>query len=95
MEKSRFGFGLGLIGASVFLISLILLLPMSGIYYLPSLLGMFVGTVMIAIGVAIAKGADSSLEPRKEDCYYCQGSGKVNRETCPRCGGTGIAPANA
>jgi hypothetical protein len=95
MERSRIGLGVGLIGALIFLTSLFILLPLSGIYYLPSLFGMFGGTVLIAIGIALSKGVEQSLGQAREDCYYCGGSGKVNRETCPRCGGTGIAPVEA
>ncbi|MFW9961444.1 MAG: hypothetical protein ACFFDV_10515 [Candidatus Thorarchaeota archaeon] len=95
MDRSKMGLGLGLIGAFVFLISLFILLPLSGIYYLPSLFGMFSGTVLIAIGIATSKGAGKSLEHSTDDCYYCSGTGKVDRENCPRCGGTGITPAEA
>jgi len=95
MERSRIGLGLGSIGTLAFLISLFILLPLSGIYYLPSLFGMFVGTVLIAIGIALSKDADRSLVQAREDCYYCNGNGKINYETCPRCGGTGITPADA
>ncbi len=94
MERSRTGLALGSIGVLVFLISLFTLLPLAGIFYLPSLFGMFAGTVLIAIGIAISKGADQSLEGSREDCYYCNGSGKVDHENCPRCGGTGISPVN-
>ncbi|PNX52509.1 MAG: hypothetical protein BV458_09230 [Thermoplasmata archaeon M9B2D] len=95
MERSRVGLGLGLTGAIVFLISIFILLPLSGIYYLPSLFGMFAGVVLIAIGIAISKGVDQSLEHPTDDCYYCKGTGKVDRENCPRCGGTGISPPEA
>ncbi|TFG31571.1 30S ribosomal protein S27ae [Candidatus Thorarchaeota archaeon] len=26
-----------------------------------------------------------------DDCYYCEGDGMIDSETCPRCGGTGLA----
>jgi len=95
MERSIIGLGLDLVGALLFLVSLFILLPFSGDSYLLSLFGMFAGTVLIAIGIAISKGVGESLEKTSEDCYYCKGSGKVNRETCPRCGGTGFAPVDA
>jgi hypothetical protein len=95
MEKSRIGLLLDLIGVLLFLISLLVLLPLGAVYYVISLLGMFTGIVSIAIGIALPRGVGKSLEHRSEDCYYCKGSGKVNRETCPRCGGTGFAPADA
>jgi hypothetical protein len=91
MERSIIGPGLVLIGAIFFLVSLFVLLPLSDIYYLLSLFGMFAGTVLIAIGIAKSKGAGKSLDQTRVDCYYCKGSGMVNRETCPRCGGTGFA----
>ncbi len=92
MERSKIGFGLGSIGVLVFLVSLFILLPLSELYYVPSLFGMFAGIVLIAIGVAVSKGAGKSMEVQRKDCYYCRGSGSVSGETCPRCGGTGITP---
>ena len=94
MERLKIGFGLALVGAIVFLISLFLVLPLSELYYVPSLLGMFAGIVLIAIGVAVSKGVDKSMEVVRKDCYYCKGSGSVGSEICPRCGGTGITPDN-
>jgi hypothetical protein len=92
MEKSRLGLVSAVIGIAIFLVSLFIVLPLSGIFYVPSLFGMFAGIVMIAVGVALSKGMEQSLGIENEKCYYCNGSGKVNTETCPRCGGTGISP---
>jgi hypothetical protein len=94
MKRSIIGLMFDLIGAFLFLVSLFILLPLSDSYYVLSLFGMFAGTIFIAIGVAISKEAGKSLEQASEDCYYCKGSGKVNHETCPRCGGTGFPPAD-
>lgn len=93
MERSRLGFLLILLGVIIFLASLFVILPLSSSLYVISLFGMFAGIVMIAIGIAISKEMENSLGIEREECYYCNGSGKVNQETCPRCGGTGIAPA--
>ncbi|MHA1928115.1 MAG: hypothetical protein ACTSV2_06015 [Candidatus Thorarchaeota archaeon] len=90
MERSRLGLVLILIGAILFVISLLVLLLYNDLYLL-SLFTMFISVVLIAIGFAYAKGVDSSIDFPSDDCYHCKGSGKVNTETCPRCGGTGIA----
>jgi hypothetical protein len=92
MERSRLGFLLVLLGVIVLLTSLFVVLPLSSALYVISLFGMFTGVVMIAMGIAISKEMENSLGVDREECYYCNGSGKVNQETCPRCGGTGIAP---
>ncbi len=94
MEQSRIGLGLGSIGVLLFLVSLFIVLPLSELYYAPSLLGMFAGIVLIAIGIAVSKGIGISMELQRKDCYYCKGSGRVSGETCPRCGGTGITPVD-
>ena len=64
-------------------------------FYLLALLLMFGGAILIGVGGALVKGFDSSFEVPKDDCYYCSGNGKVKTEdgfdTCPRCGGTGLA----
>jgi hypothetical protein len=93
MERSKLGFALAITGIIVLLVSLFIVLPLSGIFYVISLFGMFAGIVMIAIGIALSKGMEQSLGIEREKCYYCDGSGKVNQETCPRCGGTGITPS--
>ena len=90
----KIGFGLGLVGVLVFLVSLFIVLPLSELYYVPSLSGMFAGIVLIAIGVAVSKGVGKSMEVQRNDCYYCKGSGSVSGEACPRCGGTGITPVD-
>jgi membrane protein implicated in regulation of membrane protease activity len=93
MERSRLGLVLILIGAILFVISLFVLLLYNDLY-LFSLFTMFLSVILIAIGFAYAKGVDSSIDYPSDDCYHCKGTGKVNSETCPRCGGTGIARAD-
>ncbi len=90
MERSSLGSIFILIGLILFVISLFVLLSYTDLY-LFSLFAMFLSVVLIAIGFAYAKGVDSSIEYPSDDCYHCKGSGKVNTETCPRCGGTGFA----
>lgn len=90
MERSRLGLVFILLGAILFVISFFVLLSYTDLYLL-SLFIMFLSVILIAIGFAYAKGVDSSIDYSTNDCYHCKGSGKVNTETCPRCGGTGIA----
>jgi len=90
MERSRLGLVFILIGVILLVISLFVLLSFTD-FYLHSLFAMFLSVILIAIGFAYAKGVDSSIDYPSDDCYHCKGSGKVNTETCPRCGGTGIA----
>ena len=90
MERSRLGLVFILIGAILFVISLFVLLFQEDLY-LFSLFVMFLSVILIAIGFAYAKGVDSSIDYPSDDCFHCKGTGKVNTETCPRCGGTGIA----
>ncbi len=94
MERKRRGLTLAAIGVLIFVISLTLLLYFVDLY-LVGLLSMFIGVVFIGIGTAIAKEIDASIEMPSDDCYYCKGTGKVGTdeeiETCPRCGGTGLA----
>lgn len=90
MERSHLGSVFILIGAILFIISLFVLLSYSDLYLL-SLFVMFLSVILIAIGYAYAKGVDSSIDYPSDDCLHCKGAGKVNTETCPRCGGTGIA----
>ncbi|MBN2228481.1 MAG: hypothetical protein JW779_02735 [Candidatus Thorarchaeota archaeon] len=91
MERARTGPILFVAGFLLFIVSLVILLQIPSLYLL-SLFSMFMAVVLIAIGAAFTKGIDKSLTQTKDDCYYCNGSGKVNGETCPRCGGTGLAP---
>jgi len=93
MERSRLGLVFILIGVILFVISLLVLLSFTDLY-LHSLFAMFLSVILIAIGFAYAKGVDSSIDYHSDDCYHCKGSGKVNTETCPRCGGTGLARAD-
>ena len=88
MERKKVGPGLILIGAVLFVLSLLVLLPT---LYLASLFMMFIAVILIGVGAAFAKGVDSSLDIPPEECYYCEGSGKKDTEVCPRCGGTGHA----
>lgn len=90
MERSRLGLVFILVGVILFVISFFVLLSFTDLY-LHSLFAMFLSVVLIAIGFAYAKGVDSSIDYPSDDCYHCKGTGKVNTETCPRCGGTGIA----
>ncbi len=93
MERSRLGLILILIGAILFVISLFVLLLYND-FYLFSLFAMFLAVILIAIGFAYARGVDSFIDYTSDDCFYCKGSGKIDTETCPRCGGTGIARAD-
>ncbi len=95
MEKKNKGAVLLGLGAVAFLASIALILPIPE-YYLLSLVLTFVGIVLLGIGGAMIKGFDRSLDPEREACYYCKGTGRVEEageeNVCPRCGGTGIAP---
>ena len=93
MERARLGLSLIVIGALMFVTSLFVLLLYSD-FYLISLFLMFISIVLIAIGFAYAKGVDSSIDIPKAECYHCNGTGKVDDDTCPRCGGTGLARAD-
>jgi len=90
MERSRLGLVFILIGVLLFVTSIFVLLLYSELY-LVSLFTMFLSVVLIAIGFAYAKGVDSSIDFPSDDCYHCKGTGKVETEVCPRCGGSGIA----
>ncbi|MBD3407163.1 MAG: hypothetical protein GF411_13675 [Candidatus Lokiarchaeota archaeon] len=94
MERTRLGLIIAIGGVIIFLIAMLILLPEISLY-VPALLVMFIGITMIGIGGAIAKGFDRSLDVPETDCYYCNGSGKIQgpegSESCPRCGGTGLA----
>jgi len=96
MERRKKGFTFAILGILLFLISLMLLLQIRD-FYLGSLLTMFIAVVLIGLGGAIAKGYDIKLETTTEECYFCNGSGKIEvvegSEICPRCGGTGKAIA--
>lgn len=94
MDRKQRGLILIAIGFVLFAVSLIMLLYF-GDLYLIALFIMFASVVFIGLGTALAKGIDASIEIPKDECYYCNGSGKVDYEgeltTCPRCGGTGLA----
>ena len=94
MERRKKGFTFAILGILLFLISSVLLLQIPD-FYLGSLITMFIAVVLIGLGGAIAKGYDIKLETTTEECYFCNGSGKIEAiegsEICPRCGGTGKA----
>ena len=94
MERRKKGFSFAILGILLFLISLMLMLQIPN-FYLGSLLTMFIAVVLIGLGGAIAKGYDIKLETTTEECYFCNGSGRIKAiegsEVCPRCGGTGRA----
>ena len=97
MERARKGLFIALIGVFLFVLSFFALLNAPDLYLL-SLVLMFVAVVLIGLGSAVAKGFDSSLDSPTDDCYYCKGTGRIGgpdgSETCPRCGGTGLARAD-
>lgn len=94
MVRKRRGLLLVIVGILFFVISMVLLLYFSDLYF-SGLLIMFIGVVLIGMGTALAKEIDASIEIPRDDCYYCGGTGKIGSgeeaETCPRCGGTGLA----
>jgi hypothetical protein len=95
MERKRSGPVLVIVGVVLLLVSLFVLLSVN---YILSLFVMFGSVVLIGIGFAFAKGVDKTLDAPREECYYCQGTGKITsgetQEVCPRCGGTGLARAD-
>ena len=97
MERKQRGILLTAIGIILFLISFFLLLPI-GVLYIISLVFMFIAVVLIGLGSAMALGFDRSLDVTPQTCYYCNGNGEIagidGEETCPRCGGTGLAREN-
>ena len=94
MERKKKGFMFAILGILLFLVSLMLLLQIPD-FYLGSLLTMFIAVVLIGLGGAIAKGYDIKIESITEECYFCNGLGKIKAidgsEICPRCGGSGKA----
>ena len=94
MERRKKGFMFAVLGILLFLISLMLLLQIPDFYF-GSLVTMFIAVVFIGLGGAIAKEYDIKLESMTEECYFCNGLGKIKTidgsEICPRCGGTGKA----
>jgi len=94
VERKRKGFTFAVLGILLFLISLVLLLQIPDFYF-GSLVIMFIAVVLIGLGGALAKGYDIKLETTTAECYFCNGSGRIeakrNSEVCPRCGGTGKA----
>ena len=94
MDRIRTGIVLAILGVSLFLVSLYILWNIEFLYLI-SLLMMFLAVVLIGLGSALAKGFDRSIDVESDSCYYCDGTGKIKgidaSETCPRCGGTGLA----
>ena len=92
MERKRSGPVLVFVGVVLLVVSLFVLLSLS---YIFSLFVMFGSVVLIGIGAAFTKGVDKTLDAPREECYYCQGTGRITsgeiQEVCPRCGGTGLA----
>ena len=93
MKRSK-GLMLIVIGMILFVASILVLLYIQE-FYLASLLLMFVSVILVGVGAALIKGVDGSMDLPSGDCYYCNGSGLIDgaeeKETCPRCGGTGLA----
>ncbi|MHA3963431.1 MAG: hypothetical protein AM325_007810 [Candidatus Thorarchaeota archaeon SMTZ1-45] len=94
MARKKIGIPLVIIGVILFFITLFFFLPIDGLYIL-SLFIMFLSVVLVGVGAAFARGADRSLDVPRDECYYCQGTGKIKTGEemgiCPRCGGTGLA----
>lgn len=94
MDRKTTGLLLVIIGLVLFAIALFFVLPTPGLY-IASLFMLFFAVVLIGVGAAFARGAESSLEVPSDDCYYCKGTGKIKSgeefTTCPRCGGSGLA----
>jgi ribosomal protein S27AE len=94
MERKKRGLLFVVAGVLIFAGSLILLLYFADLYFI-ALVSLFIGVVLIGMGTALAKEIDASIEVPRDECYYCRGTGKIRsedeEETCPRCGGTGLA----
>ncbi|MHA2026579.1 MAG: hypothetical protein ACW98U_11835 [Candidatus Thorarchaeota archaeon] len=90
MDRRKFGPGFVVIGVVLFVSSLFVILPMPTLY-LTSLFLMFVAVVLIGVGAAFVKDVDRNLDVPRDECYYCQGTGRKAEEVCPRCGGSGLA----
>lgn len=94
MVRKKIGIPLVIIGVVLFFSTLFFILPLPDLYIV-SLFIMFLAVVLVGVGAAFARGADRSLDVPRDDCYYCQGTGKIKSgeesSTCPRCGGTGLA----
>lgn len=97
MDRKRSALGSVVIGIILFVLSMFYLLPMEG-FYVPALVIMFAGVILIGIGGAVFKGIDRSLGLPEGECSFCKGTGKISDPTgsgtCPRCGGTGKARAD-
>ncbi len=94
MDRKTIGPLLAIFGVALCFGSLFYILPIPG-FYIISLFMIFFSVVLVGVGAAFARGADSSLEIPSDDCYYCKGTGKIKSgamfDICPRCGGSGLA----
>ena len=94
MDRKTIGPLLAIFGVALCLGSLLFVLPIPELYII-SLFMIFFAVVLVGVGAAFTREADSSLDVPSDDCYYCKGSGKVKSgetfDTCPRCGGSGLA----
>jgi hypothetical protein len=97
MDRKTIGPLLAIFGVALCFGSLFYILPLPG-FYIVSLFMLFIAVVLVGVGAAFARGADSSLDIPTDDCYYCKGTGKIKSgyifDTCPRCGGSGLARAD-
>ncbi len=94
MDRKRNGILIVIIGALLFIGAFMFLLPVTEFYFI-SLILMFIAVVFIGIGSAMAKNFDRTIDTPTEECYYCNGTGRImgadEEEVCPRCGGSGLA----
>ncbi|MHA2379152.1 MAG: hypothetical protein ACXADS_07735 [Candidatus Thorarchaeota archaeon] len=94
MDRKKRGLVLAACGIALLVLSFFILLSYADLY-LASLALMFVSVVLIGLGTALARGIDSNIEEPRDECYFCSGTGRTKSgeetETCPRCGGTGLA----
>ncbi|MHA2057938.1 MAG: hypothetical protein ACW979_09945 [Candidatus Thorarchaeota archaeon] len=94
MDRKMVGLLLVIMGIVLCFGTLFFILPIPGMYII-SLFMMFFAVVLVGVGAAFSRNAESSLDIPSDDCYYCQGTGKIKSgeefDTCPRCGGSGLA----
>jgi len=97
LDRKRSALVFLVVGIVLFVLSMFYLLPLEGLY-VPALVIMFAGVIMIGIGGAVLKGIDRSLGIPEGECRFCKGTGRISdptgTATCPRCGGTGKARAD-
>ncbi|MHA1964279.1 MAG: hypothetical protein ACW97G_06795 [Candidatus Thorarchaeota archaeon] len=94
MDRKMVGLLFVIMGIVLCFGTLFFILPIPGMYII-SLFMMFFAVVLVGVGAAFSRNAESSLDIPSDDCYYCQGAGKIKSgeefDTCPRCGGSGLA----